>query len=75
MFVLRDSSHQLHASVLLLITAGSQSETRTVTFCCVARALPILPEILHVSTKTGQKMVECEPVINLGSVLMDKCIF
>ena len=33
-FVLRDSSCQLRASVLLLITAGSQSETRTVAFCC-----------------------------------------
>ena len=32
-FVLRDESRQLRASVLLLITAGSQSETRTVGFC------------------------------------------
>ena len=33
-FVLCDRSRQLHASVLLLVTAGSQSETRTVAFCC-----------------------------------------
>ena len=33
-FVLRDRSRQLRGSVLLYITAGSQSETRTVPFCC-----------------------------------------
>ena len=33
-FVLRGRSHQLHASVLFLIMAESQSEMRTVAFCC-----------------------------------------
>ena len=32
-FVLHDSSRQLRVSVLLLVTAGSQSETRAVAFC------------------------------------------
>ena len=32
-FVLRDSSRQLRVSVLLLVMAGNQSETRAVAFC------------------------------------------
>ena len=32
--MLRDGDISFRASVLLLITAGSQSETRIVTFCC-----------------------------------------
>ena len=34
LFLLRDAHASFRASVLLLITAGSQSEMRTLTFCC-----------------------------------------
>ena len=37
MFLLRDADISFRTSVLLLIMAGNQSETRTVTFCCKKR--------------------------------------
>ena len=36
-FLLRDADVSFRASVLSLITAGSQSEMRTLTFCCKIR--------------------------------------
>ena len=44
--MLRDGDISFRASVLLLITAGSQSETRIVTFCCKKRNGTSSPELL-----------------------------